>query len=105
MSRIRYAFAAFMLAGLIAGGPAVGQAPAPQQKPAATKPAKPADGLAQRARREWDGVSTMTRRQWNAMRRRWSQEQQKWASCNREARQQKLSAANRWTYVGKCMVK
>ena len=105
MSRFRHAFAAIAVVGLIAAGPAVGQSPAPQAKPAAAKPAKPAGGIVRTARKEWDGISTMTRRQWNGMKRRWSQEKRKWASCNRDARRQKLSAANRWTHVGKCMIK
>jgi hypothetical protein len=92
------------LAGLIAGSPAMGT-PAPRQKPAATKPAKPAGSLTERARKEWDGVSTMTRRQWNTMKRRWAREKQRWNDCNREARRMKLSDANRWTQIGKCMMK
>jgi len=103
MDPLRCALAALAVTGLLAGDPAAGQAP--QQQPAATKPAKPSGGLMQRARKEWDGVSTMTRRQWNAARERWSQEKDKWASCNREARRQKLTGANRWTHVGKCMIK
>jgi hypothetical protein len=105
MSRFRDALAAVTLAGLLAGTPAMGQSPGSPQKPAVTKPAKPAGGLAQRARKEWDGVGTMTRRQWNAMKRRWARETQKWTACNADARRQKLSAANSWTYVGKCMIK
>ena len=105
MSRFRHAFAAIAVAGLIAAGPALGQSPAPQAKPAVTKSAKPSGGIVRTARKEWDGISTMTQRQWNGMKRRWSRETQKWASCNRAAKRQKLGAANRWTHVGKCMIK
>ena len=103
MIRIRFAVVALCVGALFAA-PAMGQSTAPQ-KPAATKPAKPSGGIVETARKEWDGVSTMTRRQWNAMKRRWSREKQKWATCNAQARRQKLSTADRWTHVGKCMVK
>jgi hypothetical protein len=90
---------------LLATAPAFGQTSPPPERPAATNTAKPESSITKRARKEWDGISTMTRRQWNAAKRGWAKQKQKWASCNSDARRQKLSAANRWTAVGKCMIR
>jgi hypothetical protein len=112
MALFQNVFGAVLVAGMMACGPAAAQTSSPAGKPAAAAPAnKPAasksgtsDDLVRKARKEWDGISTMTRRQWNGMRSRWAKEKSKWTACNSQARARKLSTADRWTAVGKCMM-
>ena len=110
MALFRHVFMAAALAGSIA---AAASASAQSQStpssstvhPAASTPAKPADSLVRTARKEWDGISNMTSRQWNNMKVRWANEKVKWNGCNASVRGQKLSTTERWTAVGKCMMK
>jgi hypothetical protein len=115
MALFQNVFAAVIVAGMMASGPVVAQTSSPAAKPAVTAPAKPvgkpaasksgtSGDLASKARKEWDGISTMTRRQWNVARSRWAKEKSKWTACNSQARARKLSTADRWTAVGKCMM-
>ena len=125
MVRLRSAFAAVAVVGLIACGSASAQtkpAPSSQTKaaPAAhsksatagqptaatakpSEPAKRSDGILSVARKKWDGISTMTRREWNAAKGTWAREQVKWADCRQQSRTQKLKAPKSWTFIGKCM--
>jgi hypothetical protein len=50
-----------------------------------------------------DEVKTISKREWNRMKRQWAREADKWATCNRQADDQKLSGRKSWSFIAGCM--
>jgi hypothetical protein len=50
-----------------------------------------------------DDVSKWSQKQWNAAKAKWSQEKEKWADCNKQAADQKLSGRKSWSFIYTCM--
>jgi len=50
-----------------------------------------------------DQVKTISKREWNRMKGRWAKETDKWATCNKQADDQKLSGRNSWSFIAGCM--
>jgi hypothetical protein len=73
------------LAGLVGTGVAFSQNPSP---PATTPTEK---------------VKTISKREWNRMKGQWAKQTEKWASCNKQADDQKLTGRKSWSFIASCM--
>lgn len=68
-----------------------GPAPAQTTAPAATTSSKT------------DDVSKWTRKQWNHAKAEWAKEKQKWADCQKQSKDQKLTGRKSWSFLASCM--
>jgi hypothetical protein len=50
-------------------------------------------------------VSNWTQQQWNSAKAEWVKEKDKWASCNKQAKHEKLSGRKSWSFLYACMTK
>ena len=48
-------------------------------------------------------VKTITQREWNRMKVQWAKEKEKWASCNKLSKDQKLKRSKSWSFIASCM--
>src|SRR5262245_34062181 len=85
--------AAFVVAGALVSGAALAQSTPPAKAP---PPATAAPTTVEKAKE-------ITRREWNALKVKWAEEKEKWASCRKQARDKKLRARKRWTFISVCM--
>jgi hypothetical protein len=83
--RIKWLFAIAVIAGVVGTGVALSQNSSPP-------PATPVDS-----------VKTISKREWNRMKGQWARETDKWASCNKQAEDQKLSRRDSWSFIAGCM--
>ena len=69
--------------------------------------AVPTISLAQTAKKEstTEDVSKWTQKQWNAAKAKWVKEKDKWASCNKQSANEKLSGRKSWSFIYTCMTK
>ena len=96
MTQIRASILAIMVLTLLAATPAFAQS---QMQPQSTS--KPAVTLATKA----EDVSKWTTKQWNAAKAKWSNEKVKWADCQKQADEKKLSGRKSWSFLYDCMAK
>jgi hypothetical protein len=96
MTRISTSILAIIVLTLLAATPACAQS---QTQPQQTS--KPAATLATKA----EDVSKWTTKQWNAAKAKWSNEKVKWADCQRQADEKKLSGRKSWSLLYDCMTK
>jgi hypothetical protein len=84
--------ASLAVAILAFAGVALAQAPAPStpSSPSATSTAA-------------DDVSKWTSKQWNAAKAKWAKEKDKWADCEKQSKEQKLSGRKSWSFLAMCM--
>lgn len=52
-----------------------------------------------------EDVSKWTQKQWNTAKAKWMKEKDKWASCNKQATNEKLSGRKSWSFIYTCMTK
>jgi hypothetical protein len=99
MFHIRIGLSAVVLAGLIGAGGAFAQTPAsppvlnvesPTSAPA-YEPGKAAE------------VEKWTIEQWDAAKAKWAEEKVKWAGCQQQATDQKLTGTKSWAFLYRCM--
>jgi hypothetical protein len=88
MCIIRSALAAVAILGIIVTS---GVAPAQTTAPAPTTSSKT------------DDVSKWTTRQWNHAKAEWAKEKQKWAACQKQSKDQKLTGRKSWSFLASCM--
>ena len=88
MCIIRSALAAVAILGIIVTS---GVAPAQTTAPAPTTSSKT------------DDVSKWTTRQWNHAKAEWAKEKQKWADCQKQSKDQKLTGRKSWSFLASCM--
>jgi hypothetical protein len=88
MCIIRSALAAVAILGIIVTS---GVAPAQTTAPAPTTSSKT------------DDVSKWTTRQWNRAKAEWAKEKQKWADCQKQSKDQKLTGRKSWSFLASCM--
>lgn len=91
MSVLRSAAAAVAILACLAAGAALAQAPA-QTPPPSTAPAS-----------KTEDISKWTIKQWNAARAKWAKEKEKWADCEKQSKEQKLSGRKSWSFLASCM--
>ena len=88
MCFIRSALAAVAILGIIVTS---GVASAQTTAPAPTTSSKT------------DDVSKWTTRQWNHAKAEWAKEKQKWANCQKQSKDQKLTGRKSWSFLASCM--
>jgi hypothetical protein len=50
-----------------------------------------------------DDVSKWTGKQWKAAKTKWAKERQKWADCEKQSKELKLSGKQSWSFLAMCM--
>ena len=88
MCFIRSALAAVAILGIIVTS---GAAPAQTTAPPPTTASKT------------DDISKWTRKQWNHAKAEWAKEKQKWADCQKQSKDQKLTGRKSWSFLASCM--
>ena len=88
---LRSACAAIVVLAFVAAGAALAQTPAPSSAPTSTTSSK------------IDDVSKWTGKQWKAAKAKWAKEKQKWADCEKQSKELKLSGKNSWSFLAMCM--
>ena len=94
MTQIRISILSLALLTLVATAPALAQNQTPPQtteKPAATLATKMED------------ISNWTKMQWYAAKAKWVKEKVKWADCQKQAVEKKLSGRKSWPFLYSCM--
>jgi hypothetical protein len=51
-----------------------------------------------------DDVSKWTTKQWNHAKAEWAKEKQKWADCEEQSKDQKLTGRKSWSFLASCMM-
>jgi len=99
MSRIGFCLTATFLAAALSSA-AIAQTSA---SPPATKPA-PATSATEPSKASIPTqVETWTKDQWETAKKEWAKDTAKWASCQKQSRQQKLKGRKSWPFLYKCM--
>jgi len=52
-----------------------------------------------------EDISKWTQKQWDAAKAEWSKETTKWANCQKQADDRKLSGQKSWQFLYDCMTK
>ncbi|HEY6258712.1 MAG TPA: hypothetical protein VIY51_23265 [Xanthobacteraceae bacterium] len=89
MSVLRSASAAVAVFAFVTASVALAQTPAPST-PSTTSTAA-------------DDVSKWSIKQWNAAKAKWAKEKEKWADCEKQSKEQKLSGKKSWSFLASCM--
>jgi hypothetical protein len=50
-----------------------------------------------------DDISKWTTKQWNHAKAEWAKEKQKWADCQKQSKDQKLTGRKSWSFLASCM--
>jgi hypothetical protein len=50
-----------------------------------------------------DDVSKWTTKQWNHAKAEWAMEKQKWAHCQKQSKDKKLTGRKSWSFLASCM--
>jgi hypothetical protein len=50
-----------------------------------------------------DDVSKWTTKQWNHAKAEWAKEKKKWADCQKQSKDKKLSGRKSWSFLATCM--
>jgi hypothetical protein len=88
---MRFGLSGATLALLFSIGAASAQVPAPPTAAAAATSSTVAD------------IEQWTTDQWDAAKAKWSVESAKWAGCEQQATDQKLTGRQSWVFLYKCM--
>jgi hypothetical protein len=83
--RIKWLLAIAVIAGLVGTGVAFSQnSPTPTATPT-------------------EKIKTISKREWNRMKGQWAKQTEKWASCNKQSDDQKLTGRKSWSFIASCM--
>ena len=85
MSFVQSALIAAAILGLVASGVALAQTTTPSTSS------------------KVDDVSKWTSRQWNLAKAEWEKEKEKWADCQKLAKDQNLTGRKSWSFLASCM--
>ena len=96
MTQIRTLILSITMLTLVATAPAFAQNQTPPQ---------PTVKLAAASSTKMEDVSKWTQRQWNTAKAKWSKENLKWADCQKQAGEKKLSGRKSWSFLYDCMTK
>jgi hypothetical protein len=89
MSSVRSALVAAAVLGIVTSGIALAQT--------TTTPPPPSSSS------KVDDVSKWTVKQWNRAKAEWSKEKEKWADCQKQSKDQKLTGRKSWSFLASCM--
>jgi hypothetical protein len=96
MSALRTASAAVAMLAFVTAGAALAQTPAtPAPSAAPAAPSTPSTTT--------EDVSKWSIKQWNAAKTKWAKEKDKWADCEKQSKEQKLSGRKSWSFLASCM--
>jgi len=87
MSFVRSALISAAILGVVASGVALAQ----------TKPPESSSSS------KIDEVSKWTTKQWNQAKAKWAKEKEKWADCQKQSKEQKLTGRKSWSFLASCM--
>jgi len=87
MSFVRSALVAAAVLGVVTSGVALAQTTTP---PSSTSS-------------KVDDVSKWTSKQWNRAKAEWAKEKEKWADCQKQSKEQKLTGRKSWSFLASCM--
>jgi hypothetical protein len=87
MSFIRSALVAVAIVGMATSGVVLAQTAAPSSSTSA----------------KIDDVSKWTTKQWNQAKAKWAKEREKWADCQKQSKDQKLTGRKSWSFLASCM--
>jgi hypothetical protein len=87
MRTIRSALVAAAVLGSLTSGVALAQTTAP---PSSTSS-------------KIDDVSKWTSKQWNRAKAEWAKDKEKWADCQKQSKEQKLTGRKSWSFLASCM--
>jgi hypothetical protein len=91
MSFVRSALIAAAVLGVVTSGIALAQTTTP---PSSTPPSSSS---------KVDDVSKWTSEQWNRAKAKWAKEKDKWADCQKQSKDQKLTGRKSWSFLASCM--
>jgi hypothetical protein len=52
---------------------------------------------------KFDGASEWTSKQWNRAKAKWEKQQEKWADCQKQSKDQNLTGRKTWSFLASCM--
>jgi len=52
---------------------------------------------------KFDGASEWTSKQWNRAKAKWGKQQEKWADCQKQSKDQNLTGRKTWSFLASCM--
>ena len=96
MTRLRTSILSIALLTLVATTSAFAQNQTPPQTTA-----KPTAALSTKM----EDISNWTKKQWYAAKAKWIKEKVKWADCQTQASEKKLSGRKSWQFLYDCMTK
>ena len=91
MSFVRSALIAAAVLGVVTSGITLAQTTTP---PSSTPPSSSS---------KVDDVSKWTSKQWNQAKAKWAKEKEKWADCQKQSKDQKLTGRKSWSFLASCM--
>jgi hypothetical protein len=102
MSLVRSALVSVAVAGMVMSGPAVAQTPAPDTSTPAKEPAKE-PSTAAKIQSKAEDVAKWTGKEYRKAKAEWAKEKDKWASCQKQSKDQGLTGRKSWTFLASCM--
>jgi len=87
MSFVRSALISAAILGVVASGVALAQTKTPESSSSS----------------KIDEVSKWTTKQWNQAKAKWAKEKEKWADCQKQSKEQKLTGRKSWSFLASCM--
>lgn len=99
MSALRTASAAVAMLAFVTAGAALAQTPPPATPAPSSAPAAPSSTPSSTT----EDVSKWSIKQWNAAKAKWAKEKDKWADCEKQSKEQKLSGRKSWSFLASCM--
>lgn len=96
MSFVRSAVLAVAVSGFVMSGQALAQTPAPAPESAPSS-------LSTKVETKADDVAKWSRKEWNKARVQWAREKDKWAGCQKQSKDQRLSGRKSWSFLASCM--
>lgn len=94
MSFVRSAVLAVAVSGFVMSGQALAQTPAPESAP---------PSLSTKVETKADDVAKWSRKEWNKAKVQWAREKDKWAGCQKQSKDQRLSGRKSWSFLASCM--
>jgi hypothetical protein len=95
MSFVRSALLSAAVVGLVMSGEGLAQTPAPDASKDSSIKAK--------VEAKAEDVAKWTTKEWNKAKVQWAKEKEKWADCQKQSKDQKLTGRKSWSFLASCM--
>lgn len=93
MSFVRSALVSVAILSMVAPGVALAQTATP------ATPESSSSAISSKV----DDVSKWTSKQWNHAKAKWAKEKERWADCQKQSTDQKLTGRKSWSFLASCM--